>query len=208
MAWLGSPLKMSPQQAADPGPVEELVPGFTPENDLERRVTSDPELLDGLAWGEPRIGHPEGSVAVHVGHLLDELETWDEPPERRWALRFIALVHDAFKGDVIERLPKISRNHHADRARRFAERYTDDVDVLTTIQHHDRPYALWRKMRRKGDLDGRGFQKMLDDITDLPLFVRFVELDGSTEGKTPDPIRWLRAELERRGRTLPQPPRL
>jgi hypothetical protein len=196
------------QQAADPGPIDELLPDFEPENDLERRVTSDPVLLDGLAWGEPRIGHPEGSVAAHVEHLLETLDTWEEPAERRTKLRFIALVHDAFKDDVIERLPKLGRNHHADRARRYAERYTDDVDVLGTIQHHDRPYALWRKMKRKGQQDDRGFDKMLDDITDLDLFVRFVELDGSTDGKRPEPILWVRAELERRGRTLPQPPRL
>src|SRR3954451_18774316 len=118
---------MSQQSVAALEPVRALLPAFTPENELERRVMSDPELLDGLAWGEPRPGHPEGSVAVHVEHLLEELDTWDEPPERRAQLRFIALVHDSFKDDVIERLPRIGRNHHADRARRFAERYTDDI---------------------------------------------------------------------------------
>ena len=186
-------------QAAEPDPIRALLPGFAPENELERRVTGDPELLEGLAWGEPRPGHPEGSVAAHVGHLLETLDEWDEPSERRAALRFIALVHDAFKGEVIERLPKMGRNHHADRARRFAERYTDDEAILSTIQHHDRPYALWRKMRRKGELDERGFRKMLDDLPDIALFVRFVELDGSTEGKDPEPVEWLRGELEKRG---------
>ena len=42
-----------------------------PENELERRVTSQPELLEGLAWGQPRAGHPEGAVGTHVSHLLD-----------------------------------------------------------------------------------------------------------------------------------------
>ena len=40
---------------------------------------------------------------------------------------------------------------------------------------------------------------MIDRIPDLDLFLRFVELDGSTEGKTHEPIRWLKAELGRRG---------
>ncbi len=195
-------------QTADPGRIEDLLPGFEPENELEARVTRDAELLEGLAWGEPRAGHPEGSIAAHVEQLLETLESWDEPAERRAKLRFIALVHDAFKGDVMERLPKIGRNHHADRARRFAERYTDDQSMLSVIQHHDRPYALWRKMKRKGSLDERGFTKMLEDIPDLDLFVRFVELDGSTEGKTPDPIAWFRAELIDRGHELPLPPRV
>ena len=33
------------------------------------------------------------------------------------------------------------------RARRFAERYTDDERLLATIELHDRPYNLWRKAR-------------------------------------------------------------
>ena len=207
MGRLGSSMRMAPPRTLEVTPVSILLPGFEPENELEDRVTTDAELLDGLAWGEPRTGHPEGSVAAHVDDLLETLDTWDEPYERRRSLRFISLVHDAFKDDVIERLPKMGRNHHADRARRFAERYTSDVDVLGTIQHHDRPYALWRKLRRKGQLDERGFEKMLDELTDLDLFVRFVELDGSTEGKTRAPIDWLRGELELRGCALPQPAR-
>lgn len=195
-------------QTTDPGRIEDLLPGFEAENELESRVTRDPDLLEGLAWGEPRAGHPEGRVAAHVEHLLDMLATWDEPPERRAKLRFIALVHDAFKGEVMERLPKIGRNHHADRARRFAERYTDDQSILCVIQHHDRPYALWRKMKKKGSLDERGLAKMLADIPDVDLFVRFVELDGSTEGKTREPIHWLRRELESRGYELPEPARV
>ena len=36
---------------------------------------------------------------------------------------------------------------------------------------------------------------MIDRIPDLDLFLRFVELDGSTEGKNHEPIRWLKSEL-------------
>jgi hypothetical protein len=195
-------------QASERGSIKDLLPGFEPENELESRVTRDPDLLEGLAWGEPRAGHPEGQVAVHVDHLLERLDSWDEPPARHAKLRFMALVHDSFKNDVFERLPKMGRNHHADRARRFAERYTKDRAVLCAIEHHDRPYNLWRKMKRKGSLDERAFTKMLADLPDMDLFVRFVELDGSTEGKTRAPIDWFRAELERRGYELPQPPRI
>jgi hypothetical protein len=195
-------------QTSERGSIKDLLPGFEAENELEARVTRDPDLLQGLAWGEPRAGHPEGRVAVHVEHLLERLDSWDEPPGRRAKLRFMALVHDAFKSDVFERLPKMGRNHHADRARRFAERYTTDLDMLSAIQHHDRPYNLWRKMKRKGYLDERAFTKMLADLPEMDLFVRFVELDGSTEGKTLEPIHWFRSELERRGYELPQPPRV
>ena len=46
---------------------------FTPETDLERALSSDPVLEEGLAWGEPRRGHPEGSVGAHVADLLATL---------------------------------------------------------------------------------------------------------------------------------------
>jgi hypothetical protein len=176
----------------------DLIPGFEPETELERRVASDPEMLEGLAWGVPRAGHPEGSVGVHVSHLLDTLDRSGETGEQRELLRFIALVHDSFKAQVRERLPRAGANHHAMRARRFAERFTDDERVLATIELHDRPYALWRKMRRRGRLEQRGFRKMMRRIPDPELFLRFIELDGSTEGKRPEPIEWFRNELVRR----------
>ena len=94
----------------------------------------------------------------------------------------------------------MGENHHAMRARRFAEGFIDDERVLATIELHDRPYALWRKMRRKGRLDERRFRRMIDRIPDPELFLRFIELDGSTEGKRPEPMAWLREELVRRGR--------
>ena len=182
-----------------------LIPGFEPETELERQVTSEPELLEGLAWGEPRAGHPEGAVGTHVSHLLETLDRCGESGERRELLRFMALVHDSFKYQVRERLPRVGENHHAMRARRFAERFTDDERVLAAIQFHDRPYSLWRKLQRKGKLDERGFRRMVRCIPDPDLFLRFVELDGSTEGKRPEPIEWFRDELSTRG-VLPAGP--
>jgi hypothetical protein len=176
-------------------PPRELVPGFAPVNDLERVLIANPELREGLAWGKPRSGHPEGSVGAHVGDLLATIDGWGESGQRRAELRFLALVHDAMKYRVREWLPKVGENHHAMRARRFAERYTSDERLLATIEHHDRPYALWRRMRRTGWLGEKGLHRMLERIPDHDLFMRFVELDGSTEGKTPGPIEWLREHV-------------
>jgi hypothetical protein len=178
---------------------EEVVPGLTPENELERAVAGDAELVEGLRWGKPRKSHPEGPVAAHVRDLLTTLEDWDEPEPRRSELRFITLVHDAQKNKVKSWLPASGENHHAMRARRLAERYTSDERLLATIELHDRPYALWKKMTRKGELDNEAFAEMVARVPDRELFLRFVELDGSTEGKDPEPIRWLHEELRRRG---------
>jgi hypothetical protein len=176
-----------------------LVPGFEPETDLERALIADPELREGLAWGRPRKGHPEGSVGAHVADLLETIERWGETGGRRAELRVLALVHDSMKYRVRDWLPKTGENHHAVRARRFAERHIGDERLLAAIEQHDRPYALWRKLQRTGRLDEKGFARMLERIPDLDLFVRFVELDGSTEGKDPEPIEWLKRELAGRG---------
>ena len=178
---------------------QDLIPGFRPENDLERAVARDPALIEGLSWGEPRKGHPEGPVGAHVAELLSMLEEWEEPEPRRSELRLIAIVHDSFKYQVDDGAPKTGENHHAMRARRFAERYTDDERLLAATELHDRPYALWRRLRRTGHLDEHALTSMLRRVPDPALLLRFVELDGSSAGKNPDPVRWFRAELERRG---------
>jgi hypothetical protein len=177
----------------------DLLPCLTPETELEEAVSRDPDLLEGLAWGQPRSGHPEGTVAKHVCDLLEAVEERHEQGERRSMLRFVVLVHDSMKYKVRDWLPKTGENHHAMRARRFAERYTDDERLLGTIELHDRPYAIWRRMKRKGHLDERAFEDMMAKIADPSLFLAFVEIDGSTEGKNPEPIEWLRDQLRQRG---------
>lgn len=113
-------------------------------------------------------------------------------------LRFLALVHDSLKFQVDRTRPKRGENHHAARARAFAEGLTDDERLLATIEEHDRPYQIWRGLRRRGRLDEAALERMLERVPDLPLFVRFVELDGSTRGKNPEPFEWFRSELRRR----------
>jgi len=222
------------------------MPGYRAESDLERAVATKPALLEGLRWGKPRKGHPEGSVGRHVADLLHRLDRADEnsdsryePAGRRVSLdvdavqrarsdeatarhaspdeatarraspdegaarradfRLIALVHDSFKYQVRDWRPKRGENHHAMRARRFAERFTDDERLLSTIELHDRPYAIWRRLRRTGRVEEEQLETMLANLPDFDLFLHFVELDGSAEGKAQEPVAWLRDELSRRG---------
>jgi hypothetical protein len=173
--------------------IEQLIPGFEPETALERELASDLALLRGLAWGRPRPGHPEGSVGLHVADILAAIS---EPPgRRRDELRFLALVHDGCKHRVRADAGYSPANDHAVLARRFAERYTADRHLLVAVELHDEPYRIWRTGRD----DGRAaLETMLARIPDLALFLRFVELDGSTAGKDPRPLGWLRGVVTAR----------
>ena len=162
-------------------------------------MLEDPVLREGLAWGKPRRGHPEGTVGAHVADLFETIDGWGETGRRREELRFLALVHDSLKYRVNNWLPRTGENHHATRARRFAERYTSDERLLAAIEQHDRPYSIWRKARRRGRPNDHALDEMIERIPDLDLFLRFVELYGSTEGKNHEPIRWLKSELAERG---------
>ena len=175
--------------------VSDLIEGFQAESDLERRVTADPQLLEGLAWGRPRKGHPEGSVGHHAADLLRTIDDWGETGARRADLRFLALVHDSLKSEVDHWRRRTGENHHAMRARRFAERYTDDERLLAAIELHDRPYHIWKRLQRTGNPQDSNLRDMLARIPDRDLFVRFVELDASTEGKNPAPVDWLRESI-------------
>jgi hypothetical protein len=182
-----------------PPTATDLLPGFAPENELERRLIEDPVLLRGLAWGRPRRGHPEGSVAAHVRDLLATIDRWGETGARRAELRFLALVHDSLKFQVSNWILHVGENHHGMRARRFAEAYTSDERLLAILELHDRPFNLWRRrLLARGHLVRDGVDSMIRRLPDMDLFLRFVELDGSTEGKRPEPLAWLKAELSKR----------
>ena len=167
--------------------IEQLIPGFRPETALEHALAGDPALLAGLAWGRPRPGHPEGGVGLHVGEILAAIT---EPPgRRRRELRFLALVHDSCKQYVHPSASYSPENDHAVLARRFAERYTGDPRMLGALELHDEPYRIWRR----GACGGRAaaLRSVLASVPDVDLFLRFVELDGSTRGKDPRPLAWL-----------------
>jgi hypothetical protein len=164
-----------------------IVPGFVPESPLERALAADQLLMRGLAWGTPRPGHPEGGVGRHAADIIAAI---DERGEQRELLRFLALAHDAFKSSVRAGDGYSRGNDHAVLACRFAERYTADARLLEALELHDVPYHIWRSRR----IDGRAaLTAVLDRLPDPGLFLRFVELDGSTVGKDPGLLAWVRA---------------
>jgi len=100
-------------------------------------VLADREWQEGASWGDPRPGHPEGEVAAHIEEVLRNVDSEALDPADRERLRFVALIRDTFKHRVNRTQPRSGENHHAMIARRFAERYTDDRELLEVIELHD-----------------------------------------------------------------------
>ena len=164
--------------------VEQITSIILPENELEKRLLSDQDLIQGLTYGKPRRSHPEGQVLYHVRDVLGNIDRF-QFLDQRVALRLIALVHDSFKYKVDKSKSKIGENHHATIARRFAEKYIQDAGVLDVIQFHDEAYNAWRKS------DEERVRNLISRLgINLILFLQFYKCDNCVKGKTQEHFEW------------------
>ncbi|MDX1911938.1 MAG: hypothetical protein SFV22_10655 [Saprospiraceae bacterium] len=162
-----------------------------PETDLERNLLALPEFTVGLWWGEPRFGHPEGTVALHVRELLDNIDLIPQlSTGDRERLRIIALAHDTFKHAESRSRPRDWTKHHGVLARRFMESYTSDAVILDVIETHDDAYYKWLAERRRPS-PHRPLEPLLARVGHcLQLYYLFFKCDTQTGDKTQAPLRW------------------
>ncbi|MFN0034334.1 MAG: hypothetical protein ACKVUS_04655 [Saprospiraceae bacterium] len=168
-----------------------------PETELERRLLSLPEFRHGLLWGEPRFGHPEGKVALHVREVLDNVAAIPNlSVENRSRLRLIALAHDAFKHAESRTRPRDWTKHHGLLARRFMESYTNDAVVLDVIETHDDAYYKWLSQRRRPSPHSQ-LDSLLSRVGHcLQIYYLFFKCDTQTGDKTQAPLRWFEQVAE------------
>lgn len=164
-----------------------------PETDLERQLIHNAEFQEGLLWGVPRYGHPEGEVYKHIREVLDNVDRLPIDLLTRQKLRIITFLHDTFKHREDKRRPRDWSKHHAMLARQFAGRYIDDRGILDIIELHDEAYYCWR-MKHLYYLPEAGahrLRKLLARIDDqLQLYYLFFKCDTCTGDKNPAPLRW------------------
>jgi hypothetical protein len=176
---------------------------FALENDVERRIAADPDWRRGIAWGEPRLGHPEGAVVRHIADVLANVERETTSPDERRRLRLAALVHDTFKYRAPERsAPVGSEEHHGSHAARFLARFVDDAELLGVVRWHDEAYAAYLTVEKRGDL--RRAEERVRALVErlgpaLPLYLRFFRADSATEGKNPAAGEWFEAAVRGSG---------
>jgi hypothetical protein len=168
-----------------------------PETDLERELLMIPEFRKGLWWGEPRYGHPEGKVALHVRDVLDNINIIPNlSPDDRKRLRLIALAHDTFKHAESRSRPRDWTKHHGMLARRFMEAYTSDRAILDVIETHDDAYYKWLSQRRRPSPHSQLDSLMTRVGHCLQLYYLFFKCDTQTGDKTQAPLRWFERVAE------------
>ena len=163
-------------------------------------ITSDPRYQRNLDWGKVRPGHPEGTIRAHIAELERNLEQLREKLSETdcWRLKVLVHTHDTFKGEAQPGAPIAAPNSHASLARAFLAEFCDDADMLAMVQYHDEPFALWRQSKFKGRCNEGRLTTLLASIRDWNLFLAFNIVDGCTEGKQRDSLRWLFRQVAQR----------
>jgi hypothetical protein len=170
-----------------------------PENDLEAQLLEHPDFLEGLFWGVPRRGHPEGEVYKHVREVLDNIDQLDVNDNEREKLRLIAFVHDTFKYKEDRSLPRDWSKHHAVHARRFLEDYVDNEEVLDIIELHDEVFHCWSWVFMCGDIETgeKKLRALIDRLgNNLNLYYLFFRCDTLTGNKILSPLWWFEEKIK------------
>lgn len=161
-------------------------------------VISDPRYQSNLDWGEPRAGHPEGTVRAHLKELERNLNAFQSRLSETdyWKMKLLIHTHDTFKADAKPGTAITDPRSHASLAREFLAEFCPDPDLLAMVQYHDEPFALWRQAETKGKCNPDRFAALLKNIGDWNLFLAFNLIDGCTEGKGREPLVWFFHEVD------------
>ena len=164
---------------------------MNPHEQILAKIQADQRYQRNIQWGQPRSGHPEGTIRAHIQELEENLEQLrlrlSDDDVRK--LRILIHTHDTFKAEAQQDVPISHPRSHASLARQFLQEYISDGDLLAMVQLHDEPYALWHKHRAGRNYDQR-LDALISAITDWDLFLTFLIIDGCTAGKSREPLIW------------------
>jgi hypothetical protein len=170
-----------------------------PETAFEFKLLQDAELLQGMLIGEPRYGHPEGKVFLHVKEVCDNIDLLHLDGDTRRKLRIIAIVHDAFKHIEDKSTPRDWSKHHAVLAGKFLAPLSTELDVVTVTELHDEAYYCWRMwhLENQPEASTQRLNELLWRLgSALQLFYLFFKCDTRTGDKTQAPIRWFESQIK------------
>lgn len=165
------------------------------ETETERQLLDFPEIIQGLNWGVPRFGHPEGKVVYHVLEIFNNLDSIRPSlsVQDRQILRLVTILHDTFKYDEDKTNPRDWSKHHSALAADFAEKFFSDTAIIDIIRRHDDAYYSWKLFLLQDQPEQA--LKLLDLLLDkvgycLQLYYIFFICDTATGDKTQAPVKW------------------
>jgi len=164
-----------------------------PETELEQRFLQDPAFLEGLSWGTPRYGHPEGEVYKHIREVLDNIDRLQTSVHMRSQLRIIAFVHDTFKYKEHKGHPRDWSRHHSIYARKFLDNFPVEPSVKLVTELHDEAYYCWctQYLYYKPEQAKTRLNQLIDNLgPHLDLYFYFFWSDTRTGDKNLAPLRW------------------
>lgn len=172
------------------------------------KIIKDPRYIEGLAYGKPRRGHEEGTIAAHILEIEKTLYKlfWADiiSDDEFFKLKLLVHVHDTFKKWATSNAPIDDYNSHASLAAKFLSEFTDDKDLIAMVQWHDENFAIWKKYKKTGEIDVERISRRVLTINDIDLFLIFTIIDGYTKSKMalageerPEKLRWFIEQVNR-----------
>jgi hypothetical protein len=141
----------------------------------------------------PRLRLVEAELTHVIVESLSCIMVFDE------GNRSSNIGRSSLKADAVPNAPIESPHSHASLPTEFALEFTDQADLLAMIQFHDLNFALWKQFVGTGSYDLKRFSRLLETIIDWDLFLI---IDGCTQGKDPDKVRWFIAEVRKQKETI------
>jgi putative nucleotidyltransferase with HDIG domain len=190
--------------------------------ELVERIRRSPQWQRAAAWGEPRPGHPEGTVGRHVAEqVLPFIERHYRDLPDYWSLVAIAYLHDIGKPAVDFRDGRLHGESHSVLSARIAAELGVPDRIVRVIERNDRSYSHWRKLLDKdghwnaarwtADRRASFVREFHPDAVDLELLVRFHRADNgyrraAVREEAEDPVLWFEQRLVAEGLLAQLPP--
>jgi len=178
---------------------DKIIAILKPETELEHQFLADPDFREGLFYGKPRYGHPEGQVLYHIPEVLANVDKLDISAETRRHLRIITFVHDTFKKIEDKGSPRDWTKHHSVYARKFLEKFPVEDFLLTITELHDEAYYCWRlvALYNAPEKSKKRLAALLKQLKDkVQLYYLFFKCDTQTGDKIQTPVRWFEKTVE------------
>ncbi len=190
--------------------------------ELVERIKASPQWHRAGDWGEPRPGHPEGTVGRHVlEQVIPFIDRWYRELPDYWNLIALGYLHDIGKPVTRYESGHLSGESHSILSARMAADLGAPERLVQIILSNDRAYSYWRKLldqrgvwtrSRWSDERRRSFvEEFGRGELDLALLVRFHRADNAYRrpqngDESTDSVIWFEQQLLQEGLVRELPP--